>query len=484
MNDPDPSPTHAIPPVSTASPTGDDEVYRAILRMGLANLHMQLGVISRVSNNIASVLYCYPVSAAFPPGSRLSLSTDFSRRVMDEDRLVVYVDPPAEAVQPLPAAYRAQPLGCYIGVPLWLGEERYGLLELLSTQAPSAPFSEEQLADVALLARSIGYLLHQARLRQANQQLIRENQRINTVIEKAFKYAAIGMALVAPGGYFRRANRTFCKMLGYSETEMRSICFQSITHPDDLALDLQNLEALAQRHIDFYTVEKRYLMKAGTYLWVRLSVSAIYDEEAVLFYISQIQDIQAERTALRELAAQREQLERLNQALTLQANIDYLTGIRNRRSLIQQFAAMLAQSGSLVALALFDLDYFKHYNDTYGHQAGDEALVYFADALRHHFREPESLIGRFGGEEFIVLCSAEHACGALARLDTLRETLDYGSDKALQGHLTVSIGCVLLPRQSVTPNDFDALVHHADEMLYQAKNSGRNRLKHRELKTL
>lgn len=56
--------------------------------------------------------------------------------------------------------------------------------------------------------------------------------------------------------------------------------------------------------------------------------------------------------------------------------------------------------------------------------------------------------------------------------------------KALQGHLTVSIGCVLLPRQSVTPNDFDALVHHADEMLYQAKNSGRNRLKHRELKTL
>lgn len=82
------------------------------------------------------------------------------------------------------------------------------------------------------------------------------------------------------------------------------------------------------------------------------------------------------------------------------------------------------------------------------------------------------------------MCSAEHACGALARLDTLRETLDYGSDKALQGHLTVSIGCVLLPRQSVTPNDFDALVHHADEMLYQAKNSGRNRLKHRELKTL
>ena len=484
MNNHEPSPARATPPASVLPAGDDDEVYHAILRMGLASLHMQLAVICRVSNNIASVIYRYPASAAFSPGRRLSLNADFSQRVMDENGVVVQVAPPAEVVQCLPAPYRAQPLGCYIGVPLWLGEERYGLLELLSSQAPSTPFSESQLADVALLARSIGHLLSQTRLLHANQQLIRENQRINTVIDKAFNYAAIGMALVAPGGYFRRANRTFCKMLGYSELEMRSICFQSITHPDDLALDLQHLEDLAQRRIDAYTLEKRYQKKDGAYLWVRLSVSAIYENDVLLFYISQIQDIQAERTALRELAAQREQLQRLNQALTLQASIDYLTGIRNRRSLIQQFATMLAQAGSWMALALFDLDYFKHYNDTYGHQAGDEALVYFASALRHHFREPESLIGRFGGEEFIVVCSAEHVCGVLARLDKLRETLDYGSDKALQGHLTVSIGCVLLPRQSVTPHDFDALVRHADEMLYQAKNSGRNRLKHRELKTL
>ncbi|BET85164.1 diguanylate cyclase [Edwardsiella anguillarum] len=487
MNDSDPQLARYSPElVSLTSRQHDagDEVYHHILGLGLKILNMQIGVISRVNNRIASVVFQYPALAGLQEGHHLALAAGFSASVVDQRTLVVQTAVSDAQRQRLPPPYRALPVASYIGIPLTVDGEFYGLLELLSRNGRNRPFSSGQIACVRFMASSIGHMLYQATLLQRNAQLLRENQRINEIIDKAFKYAAIGMALASPEGYFRRANRTFCKMLGYSEAEMLHTSFQSITLPDDLALDLQYLQDLAQRRIEFYSVEKRYLKRDGAYLWVRLSVSAIFEQDVVLFYISQIQDIGADKVVLQALATQREQLEQLNQALTLQASIDYLTGIRNRRSFVQRFAPLLQHARSLVALALFDLDYFKHYNDTYGHQAGDEALIYFSSEMRRHFKEPDSLIGRFGGEEFIALCSADGQCDILERLDKLRESLDYGSDESLPGHLTVSIGCVLVPRECVTPQSFDVLVRYADEMLYQAKNTGRNRLKHRVLTSL
>ncbi|UCQ56931.1 diguanylate cyclase [Edwardsiella piscicida] len=487
MNDSDPQLARYYPELvslTTLPHDAGDEVYHHILGLGLKILNMQVGVISRVNHRIASVVFQYPALAGLQAGHHLALAADFSASVVAQGALVVQTTVSDAQRQRLPPPYRALPVASYIGIPLTVGGEFYGLLELLSRNGRNRPFSSGQIACVRFMASSIGHMLYQSTLLQRNAQLLRENQRINEIIDKAFKYAAIGMALTSPEGYYRRANRTFCKMLGYSEAEMLNTSFQSITHPDDLALDLQYLQDLAQRRIEFYSVEKRYLKRDGAYLWVRLSVSAIFEQDAVLLYISQIQDIGADKVVLQALAAQREQLEQLNQALTLQASIDYLTGIRNRRSFVQHFAPPLQHARSLVALALFDLDYFKHYNDTYGHQAGDEALIYFSNEMRRHFKEPDSLIGRFGGEEFIALCSADGQCNILERLDKLRESLDYGSDEALPGHLTVSIGCVLVPRECVTPQSFDALVRYADEMLYQAKNTGRNRLKYRELASL
>lgn len=461
-----------------------DEVYHHILGQGLTILNMQAGVISRVSQRIASVTVQYPAIAGLAVGSCIALAPDCSARVINDDALVTQNSLSDAQRQRLPPPYRAFPVVSYIGIPLSVGARRYGLLEFLSPHPRRRPFSRGQIACVRVMARSIGHMLYQRELFENNARVWRESQRINEIANQAFDAAAIGMALASPEGYFRRANRTFCQMLGYSEAEMLNISVQSITHAQDVVLDLPALQDLAQRRIDVYRVEKRYIKKAGTYLWVRLSVSALYERDAVLLYILQIQDISAEKSARCALAAQREQLERLNWALTLQVGIDYLTCICNRRSLVQQFATLLQHARPLVALALFDLDHFKHFNDAYGHQAGDEALIYFAAQMRHHFPAPESLIGRFGGEEFIVLCSAERAYHIVDRLDKLRESLDYGSDDALRGHLTVSVGCVLVPRACVTPHSFDALVRYADEMLYQAKNSGRNRQKYRQITSL
>jgi two-component system sensor histidine kinase UhpB len=89
---------------------------------------------------------------------------------------------------------------------------------------------------------------------------------------KTFEQAAVGIAHVAPDGQFLRINQKFCDIIGYTKDEMVTHTFQDITHPDDLATDLNNFQLLVGQDIDIYTVEKRYLQKNKTIVWVNLTV--------------------------------------------------------------------------------------------------------------------------------------------------------------------------------------------------------------------
>ncbi len=108
----------------------------------------------------------------------------------------------------------------------------------------------------------------------------------------AFEEAAIGMALVAPDGHWLRVNQSLCDLVGYSETEMLSLHFQTITHPDDCALDLDYLQRLLAGEINTFEKEKRYIHQEGHSVWVWLSASLVRDQEGKpLYLITQIQDI-------------------------------------------------------------------------------------------------------------------------------------------------------------------------------------------------
>ncbi len=107
-----------------------------------------------------------------------------------------------------------------------------------------------------------------------------------------FKYAAIGMALVAPDGRWLKVNPALCASIGYSEEELLHRTFQDITHPDDLEVDLENVRQLLAGKISSYHMEKRYCHRDGHVVWALLSVSLVRDErEEPLYFISQIQDI-------------------------------------------------------------------------------------------------------------------------------------------------------------------------------------------------
>jgi diguanylate cyclase (GGDEF)-like protein len=122
---------------------------------------------------------------------------------------------------------------------------------------------------------------------------------------------------------------------------------------------------------------------------------------------------------------------------------------------------------------MIDIDHFKKVNDTFGHEAGDRAIRHVAEILADRTREAD-VVARVGGEEFCVLAANMGAENAAAIFEGLRKTIedsaiDAGTDRPIR--VTVSIGVVTALAESL-----DAMVNHADRLLYQAKNDGRNRV--------
>jgi diguanylate cyclase (GGDEF)-like protein len=164
-------------------------------------------------------------------------------------------------------------------------------------------------------------------------------------------------------------------------------------------------------------------------------------------------------------------------ALTL---TDGLTGVANRRAFDERLAAEWRRCGrakASMALVLIDIDHFKQYNDHYGHQAGDTALVQAAGAMRRAAGRQQDLVARYGGEEFAILLPEVGAQGArqvAGKLLAEMEALDIEHGAAPHaGRLTVSMGIAIsVPGAEDTPA---GLVQAADAQLYEAKAAGRNR---------
>lgn len=163
----------------------------------------------------------------------------------------------------------------------------------------------------------------------------------------------------------------------------------------------------------------------------------------------------------------------LIQRLESIANQDALTGTANRRALNAYLAAIWQQKTPL-ALMMIDVDYFKRYNDRYGHQAGDECLSSIAQVLKMAVRAEGDLVARYGGEEFVVVLpgvSLAHATAIAERIQQkIREAGLPHAASAVASEVTVSIGIVA--SDGTVP--IETLIARADSALYQAKNKGRN----------
>ena len=180
------------------------------------------------------------------------------------------------------------------------------------------------------------------------------------MFEQSFAAAPIGKALVGVDGRVIKVNTALCSLLGRDAAELIGRTFQEITHPDDLAADVQLLHETAIGARAGYRVEKRYLRPDGAVGWVLLAVSVVRgDGGHPRFFIVQFQDISERKDALREMERR--------------VTTDALTGLPNRVLLMDRLrhaVALARRDGRLVGVISIDLDLFKRVNNTLGHGGG------------------------------------------------------------------------------------------------------------------
>ena len=178
------------------------------------------------------------------------------------------------------------------------------------------------------------------------------------------------------------------------------------------------------------------------------------------------------------ISVSKQKLEKaLKQANDL-STIDYLTGILNRAGFENQLREVVKQAGQesqTMGIIIADIDYFKQVNDTFGHQTGDEVLVRFAITLSQ-FCCTNELVGRYGGEEFIICLPNASVEKAVLFAEKLRiaiaEQLLFAQDTLSSFHVTASFGVAAMRVNGM--DSIDILIGQADKALYQAKAGGRN----------
>ena len=185
--------------------------------------------------------------------------------------------------------------------------------------------------------------------------------------------------------------------------------------------------------------------------------------------------------AYRALRASQMKLEELNMQLRKLANLDGLTGLANRRHFDERFAdewLRAMRNRRPLTLIMFDVDWFKQYNDKFGHLEGDECLKRIADVTQMVINRPSDTVARYGGEEFIILLPETDSSGAKLVAEKIRAAIENlrlpNPDSTVVPYITISLGVTtVVPEVHADPNSYIKLV---DEALYRAKSAGRNRI--------
>ena len=256
-------------------------------------------------------------------------------------------------------------------------------------------------------------------------------------------------------------------ILGYEPIERLGGSPLDLAHAQDRPQLAMMLEAL-QLGCEAPALQYRVCRRDGTYVWVEIMGRGLGGGLGVML---SIRDVSRRKSA-------EDRLEEANRNLLMLASTDGLTGLANRRSFDKALKRELARcfrEELPLALLLVDVDHFKSYNDSFGHQEGDECLKRLSHLLRGMARRPGDVAARYGGEEFAVILpntSAEGGNQFAEHLRTSVEALSIPHCRSAYGIVTVSVGVAC----EAPVSDTDSILPDADAALYSAKANGRNRV--------
>lgn len=304
--------------------------------------------------------------------------------------------------------------------------------------------------------------------RRVNRKLAAKLEELNEASERlkilsiAVEHSSASVLITDIHGIIEYVNPAFCRLTGYGFDEAVGENPRILKVGDQNELFYKEMwETLLNG--DEWRGEFHNRRKDGSYFWEMASIAPIKNRDGEITHFVAVKEDVTERRELRD---------RLEQM----AQFDMLTGLPNRRMLLDRLAHLVAiskRSGQRFALLFVDLDGFKRINDTYGHEAGDRVLQTVAARLSACIRISD-MAGRMGGDEFTVLLSTlskDDDAGQVAEkiLDALKLpiTLPCGS----KDHISASIGISLFPENST---DGNTLIAMADDAMYLVKRAMKN----------
>lgn len=293
-------------------------------------------------------------------------------------------------------------------------------------------------------------------------------------LKDIFGFAPIGIYHVSLEGKIVSANPEYAWMLGYESAE--AVTEQVTDFAEQIFFDQEKSEEFmfgvneADQVIRFRCRLKR---KDNTFVWALCYAKSTRDESGRRngfngFSIDISETVRAEQ-----------EIKKANEKLKMLSVIDGLTQIPNRRRFDEYLSSEWRRhfrDKDMISIILCDIDFFKSYNDNYGHQAGDDCLKKVARAINDSVHRATDLAARYGGEEFVIVLPCTDADGAMAVSEEIRtNTMNLGlvhEKSTINKYVTLSLGvATMMPNRS---NSAEELVAMADKALYEAKENGRN----------
>ena len=280
-----------------------------------------------------------------------------------------------------------------------------------------------------------------------------------------FDGALIGMVALSPDGHFLEINESFLRMTGYTRNELFSRKWEDLRDPEDLRSAQEEYSKILAGEIDSYVKDKRLVRKDGEIIYGHSAVRAVRDSSGEIdYFVVNIEDVTEKKKS--------------QEMIWRQANFDLLTGLPNRFMFLDRLKEEIKKAhrgGVSLAILFIDLDRFKEVNHTLGHQMGDKLLIEAASRISACLRESDT-VSRFGGDEFTVILPHVHAADHIE--EVAQNILSNLSCPFVLGtvqdsvFISASIGITVYPADGP---DADRLLQNADQSMYVAKNSGRNR---------
>jgi diguanylate cyclase (GGDEF)-like protein/hemerythrin-like metal-binding protein/PAS domain S-box-containing protein len=276
----------------------------------------------------------------------------------------------------------------------------------------------------------------------------------------AFECANIAMALVDPAGNLLKANQKTAETFGFSAQELESMHLSDLIYAGNHHFSEDPASGHLEVALDRGSSERQFLHRNGMILFIDFSFAMVRDEAGNPRYVV---------ASFRDVTGRR----RLEILLKEQASVDPLTRTMNRTWLEERGKVELLRAERYqhkFSVAMVDLDRFKVVNDTYGHAAGDQVLRGFVEVGHSCLRLTDEM-GRWGGEEFVILLPDTGPGGAARVAERMRAALEefIFSDGI---RMTASIGIAACRKGE----SFAGLISRADAAMYRAKNEGRNRV--------